>query len=236
MPIELLSTLSETIDTLLLFARENIHLAPFIICGLLLLAGLNIPISEDLMIFISAMIAINSPEYLPWIFTGLFIGAFGSDLIAYGIGRFLGERIFSIPMFKRLLTVEKLHRMANFYNKYGLRVLIVGRFIPFGVRNLMFITAGLGKSNFPKFFIADFFAALISVSTYFSLFYVFGEDILDLIKRFNIVLFSLFIVSAGIYLYRRRKKMHQKTSPEVISIEKLKELQEVTKKGNSDIR
>ena len=39
------------------FAQTHIHLAPFAIFGLLLLAGLNIPVSEDAMLFLSAILA-----------------------------------------------------------------------------------------------------------------------------------------------------------------------------------
>lgn len=193
-------------DSVQVLATTNIHLVPFIIIGLLTLAGLNLPISEDLMIFITAVIAINNPDYLFILYSSLILGALISDFIAYWTGRLLGPQLFHIAFFRRILTKEKLHRMANFYNRYGVGVILVGRFIPFGVRNLMFITAGLGKSHFLKFALADLLAVFASVSSYFFLFYYFGEAMLDVIRRFNIILFILFVLGVITYFLLNRKK------------------------------
>ena len=64
---------------------NNLH---FISFGLLILAGFNIPISEDLVFIISASIAAAViPENRFLIFAGCFLGASFSDIIAYSIGR-----------------------------------------------------------------------------------------------------------------------------------------------------
>ncbi len=229
--LEILAQINELLESLQVLAKTHIHWAPFIIFGLLMLAGLNLPISEDLVIFITAMVALQNPMWTPWLYLALFTGAVTSDLTAYWTGRLLGPKLFYFPMFKRLVTKEKLHRMARFYNRYGIRVLIVGRFIPFGVRNLMFITAGLGKSNFFKFLMADLAAAFISTGTYFFLFYTYGEAMLSFIQRFNVVLFSAFIVFASVYLYRRKqRKKHMPAGKTQHSIDELRKLEESLKK------
>ena len=43
--------------------------------------------------------------------------------------------------------------MMGFYKKYGALTLVIGRFIPFGVRNAIFLTSGISKMPFAKFFI-----------------------------------------------------------------------------------
>ena len=42
-------------------------------------------------------------------------------------------------------------QIENYYTKYGVVTLLIGRFIPFGVRNCLFVTAGIGKMRFWKF-------------------------------------------------------------------------------------
>ena len=42
---------------LMQYITANADLAPWIMCGLLLLAGLNIPVSEDLMLLTAALLA-----------------------------------------------------------------------------------------------------------------------------------------------------------------------------------
>ena len=45
------------LDIVLQYVQANVEWAPFIIFGLLVLAGFNIPVSEDMMLFISGVLA-----------------------------------------------------------------------------------------------------------------------------------------------------------------------------------
>ena len=72
-------------ETFIQFIQENGANAHFIIFGLLLLAGFNIPVSEDGMLFISALIATKFPENFYLLFFGVYLGAYFSDLICYGL-------------------------------------------------------------------------------------------------------------------------------------------------------
>ena len=57
-----------------------------------------------------------------------------------------------------MVSKEKVNQISDFYKKYGMITLMGGRFIPFGVRNALFLTAGLGKMNFFKFALSDLIA------------------------------------------------------------------------------
>ncbi|EKE08018.1 MAG: hypothetical protein ACD_17C00394G0001, partial [uncultured bacterium] len=97
----------------------------------------------------------------------------------------------------------------SYYEKYGFWTLLVGRFIPFGVRNCLFLTAGLGKMHFGKFLLSDGIACILSNTVLFSLAYVVGKNYTSLIsslKTFNIFLFSAFVVAIIGYLWYKRKK------------------------------
>jgi membrane-associated protein len=188
-------------------ANANVAIAPWLIFGVLLLAGFNLPISEDLMIFMTAILSAKNPDHMPYLFAGLFAGAYFSDLICYWLGRLLGPKLFQIKFFSKMISPEMLEKIKGFYDRYGMGVLIVGRFIPFGVRNGLFITAGLGKSHFGKFAFADFIATLISVSVYFSLYYKYGEAMIEIIKKGNMVIFGVFITSViGFLVYKKKNK------------------------------
>ena len=84
------------------------------------------------------------------------------------------------------------------------------RFIPFGVRNGLFLTAGLTKMNFIKFALADLAACTISCTLFFNLYYKFGESVIEYVKKGNIVLFSFFLI--GILTYFLKKKKHRSIS------------------------
>lgn len=164
-------------EAVLDYVQQHVQYAPYIIFGLLLLAGFNLPVSEDIMLFTSAILAAKNPEYAGMLFTGVFLGAYFSDLICYAfMGRYLGPKIFQIKMFSSMVSQEKIDKVNSFYSKYGVVTLILGRFIPFGVRNALFFTAGLGKMNAVKFALSDLLACTISCVTFFYLYYTFGES------------------------------------------------------------
>lgn len=181
-------------EQLLEIIQSNVQMAPFIIFGALLLAGFNIPVSEDAMLFISAILAANNPELMPQLFTAVFAGAYLSDLICYGLGRYLGPKLWNIKFFANMVSKDKVKTMTSFYEKYGPLTLILGRFIPFGVRNGLFLTAGLGKMNFVKFALSDLLAATISCTTFFTLYYKYGKSVIEVIKRGNMVIFGIAII------------------------------------------
>lgn len=187
----------------------NVAMAPYMIFGLLFLAGFNIPVSEDVMLFVSAILAAKNPEYTIALFSAVFAGAYISDLICYAfMGRFLGNKIFKIKFFASMASPEKIQKVTNFYEKYGILTLLVGRFIPFGVRNALFLTAGLGKMNALKFAISDLIACTISCVSFFSLYYYFGETVIEYVKKGNIILFSVAcVIVVVLFLKKRRAKV-----------------------------
>ncbi|EPZ52076.1 SNARE-like domain protein [Bacteriovorax sp. BAL6_X] len=198
----------EFIDQIMLYINTHVHMAPFIIFGLLLLAGFNIPISEDLMLFTSAILAAKNPEYLYPLFIGVFLGAYLSDLICYGfIGRYLGPKIFGIKFFASMVTPERLDTVNAFFKKYGVFTLIFGRFVPFGFRNALFLSAGLGRMNAWKFALSDLLAASISCVVYFTVYYKFGETAIEYIKKSNYVIGAVALaVILGVIVSKWKKR------------------------------
>ncbi|MFG1499694.1 DedA family protein [Halobacteriovorax sp. XZX-3] len=198
----------EFIDQIMLYINTHVHMAPFIIFGLLLLAGFNIPISEDVMLFTSAILAAKNPDYLYPLFFGVFLGAYLSDLICYGfIGRYLGPKIFKIKFFASMVTPERLDMVNAFFKKYGVFTLIFGRFVPFGFRNALFLSAGLGRMNAWKFALSDLLAATVSCVVYFTVYYKFGETAIEYIKKSNYVIGAVALaVILGVIVSKWKKK------------------------------
>lgn len=189
------------------FIFEHAHLAHWVIFGLFFLASLNVPISEDFLIIVSALLASNVVPENTWkLFAAVFLGAYLSDLLVYGIGRWLGPNLKRMKFFSRLLPEKRIAKISSYYQRYGIRTLLVGRFIPFGVRNCLFITAGIGKMAFWKFVCADAIACFTSNTTLFTLSYFFGKNLTYAFKYVNIILFSLFvIVGIGFLCYRKAR-------------------------------
>lgn len=204
--------MEEMIQNALVFANTHIDLAPWIIFGLLLLAGLNIPISEDVMNFTTGFLASQNPEHFYQLYFALLMGCYWSDVIAYSLGRFVGPSLFRIKWFSKMVTVDRLDRINHFFNRYGMITLIVGRFIP-GIRNPLFMSCGLSRMNMAKFMIADLIAAFLSVTFYFYLYYTFGEAIKETIQRANIVIFAVAVVAALAFFVRKKMQAKKLETP-----------------------
>ncbi len=181
-------------------------MAPWLIFGLLLLAGFNIPISEDAMLFISAILAKKNPELTVPLFFAVYLGAYFSDLICFSLGWFLGPKILKFKFFASIVTAERRVKIHSYYEKYGIITLILGRFIPFGVRNGLFLTAGLGKMNPLKFALSDLLACTISCLVFFTLYYQFGTQVVDYIKKGNIFIFGIAGIIVVVLLILKKTK------------------------------
>lgn len=196
-------------DLVVQFLFDHAHSAHWIVFAALMLAGINVPISEDVIIIFSGVLAATVvPENTAVLFLSVFLGCYLSDWVSYWIGRKLGPKLWNIKWFAKTINPRKIESIHNYYSKYGFWTLVVGRFIPFGVRNCLFLTAGIGKMPFSKFILSDGIACVISNTTLFTLAYYAGKNydtLFQFLKTFNIFLFALFLVSIiGVIWYKRR--------------------------------
>jgi len=175
-----------------------------------LLAGLNIPVSIDLLMILGATLAATViPSHLPHLFLAIFLGCLLSAWISYWFGRLLLPHLAKWPFFAKLVQGKRMARVKNFYEKRGFLALLFGRFVPFGVRNLLFMSKGLSKTSFFKFALRDSFACFFWSLSCFSLYYTLGKNFDRLVhgvKLANILIFFAFGVTViGIIWYKKRK-------------------------------
>jgi membrane-associated protein len=193
----------------------------YVAFGLLLLAGFSLPVSEDIVFIISASLAATVvPENIYYIFAGCFLGAFLSDIEAYLIGRYgINKILFSRLLLRsRIVNREKVEQKINtvstYFLTYGGKTLFFGRFIPFGARNVLFMTCGLIRMKLVRFMIIDFCALCCTSVLLFSLGYSFGnnyERIFPYLNKYKLIIAGLFIVVV-VYLILRNKCMKRELS------------------------
>jgi len=127
------------------FVLAGLCLIVFAECGLLL--GFFLP--GDSLLFTAGLFvatgAISEPLWL--VCTLLVVSAFVGNVCGYWIGRAAGPAIFDRPN-SRLLKPEHVERTQAFFDKYGNRAIVLGRFVPI-VRTFITVMAGVGKME-PK--------------------------------------------------------------------------------------
>ncbi|MDR2716989.1 MAG: DedA family protein [Treponema sp.] len=203
----------------LVWLGQYIEFFPIAAFFCLLLAGLNFPISEDLIIITGALICQEEPSLLVPVFAAIYAGAVISDYFPYYLGKYIRKGTIKSRFAVRLASSKKVDRMHHYLERYGIFTFIVCRFVPFGVRNTLFLTSGFFGLRLRRFALYDIIAATISVSTLFFLVYYFGESIKKPLNAVKIAIFVLIISTISFIIFRiirsivyRRKESHHKTT------------------------
>ncbi len=207
-------------ETVLELIANNAASAHWWFFLLLILAGLNLPISEDLIVLTGAVIASTIvPQNTYKIFTFIFLGCYVSDVMSYWIGRSLTPWLRSNKYLAKIVDNSRMDRVQQFYSQYGTRTLLVGRFIPFGVRNFLFMSAGMVRMKFVKFILVDGLACLLSNAVWFFLAYFLAEGypkVLSYMGKANLVIFAIFIVFTITALCYKRTKRNKKSKDPIV--------------------
>lgn len=173
----------ESVTTFLCLHAPQAHYVLFI---LIVLAGLNLPFSEDVLVMIGGiLVSTCAPTHYWLMFVWLYVAAILSAYIAYWLGRTLGPKLYELAFFHRVITPERVHRIGHWLEKYGIMTFMVGRFMPLGLRNCLFMTCGLWRMPFPRFMLRDGIGALFATYVLFNIGHSFGENYHMLFKYFR---------------------------------------------------
>jgi membrane protein DedA with SNARE-associated domain len=184
------------------FLNQYIEFFPLAALICLILAGLNVPISEDLIIIAGALVSRADRSLLVPALLSIYAGVIISDFLVYFTGTLVRKGAIKGKFASRILSLKLLERIRYALDKYGILTFIVCRFIPFGVRNTLFMTSGLFGMPFRLFALRDIIAITISTNVLFFLVYTFGEDVKKPVKAVGIILF-VFLVSGILTLLIR---------------------------------
>lgn len=129
--------------------------------------------------------------------TVLVVAAILGDAVNYSIGRRIGPRIFTSTdqstRLHRALNREHLAKAHAFFERYGGKAIVLGRFVPI-VRTFVPFVAGAGYMSYPAFAFYNVTGALIWVGVCFGLGYVFG-NVPIVQDNFKLVALGIIIVS-----------------------------------------
>ncbi len=133
-------------------------LGPFVLIGLCviifaecgLLVGFFLP--GDSLLFTAGLFVatglIATPLWLVCVL--LLVSAILGNVVGYWIGRAAGPAIFNRPN-SRFFKQEHVERTQAFFDKYGNRAIVLGRFVPI-VRTFITVMAGVGRMDTRRYF------------------------------------------------------------------------------------
>ena len=169
---------------LIVFAETGLVVTPFLPGDSLLFAAGALAAAGGLNVW--AVIALLS------------VAAVLGDAVNYAAGRFVGPRVFSATDrssgLHRLLNREHLQRTHAFFEKYGGKAVVLGRFVPI-VRTFVPFVAGAGAMTYARFAVYNVVGGLIWVGICTLAGYAFGT--VPIVKN-NFSLFALGIVFVSV--------------------------------------
>lgn len=161
----------------------------------LLICGLGAPFPEEIPLILAGYLVYSGEVSLQTCLIVVFLALLGGDSLLFWIGYKLGHRIFKIPVFGKLMTPERVHKVNDRFHRYGNRVIFVARFMA-GVRGTVFLTAGILKMPYRRFILFDGLAALVSAPLVIYIAYRFGSHIESAFKVAREAGWVLFILAA----------------------------------------
>ena len=143
----------------------------------------------------------------------LLVAAILGDAVNYAVGHYVGPKVFTATdesgLLHKLLNRRHLAQAHAFFERYGGKAVVLGRFVPI-VRTFVPFVAGAGAMTYATFAFYNVVGAILWVGVCVSLGYVFGN--VPIVKQnFSLVMLGIIFVSVlpavfEILKHRRTKK------------------------------
>jgi len=168
---------------LIVFAETGLVITPFL--------------PGDSLLFTAGALAAKGDLSIGTVVVLLSVAAILGDAVNYGIGHFAGPRVFRAEghtsFWQRLLNRNHLQQAHDFFERYGGKAVVLGRFVPI-VRTFVPFVAGCGSMSYRQFAIYNVIGGLLWVGLCVGGGYAFGN--IDYVKEhFELVVIGIVFVS-----------------------------------------
>ena len=147
----------------------------------------------DSILFIAGTLVATADLNVHMLVGTLIVAAILGDSVNYGVGHYIGPRVFDRPD-SRWFRQEHLRRTHAFYEKYGGVTIIIGRFIPI-IRTFAPFLAGVAGMSYRKFLPYNIIGAVLWICSLVYAGFLFGN--IPWVKQ-NLSLIVIGIVIASV--------------------------------------
>ena len=142
----------------------------------LLAAGLGVPIPEEVPIVAAGVLSLAAGMRW-WIALPTCVaGVLSGDVILYWVGHHWGERVLNWRVVRLVLSPAREAQLTAAFRNHGVKIVFTARHV-MGLRAAVFLTAGIVRVPFWKFFAIDAGAALLGVPFSFGVAFVFADQV-----------------------------------------------------------
>jgi membrane-associated protein len=149
----------------------------------------------DSLLFVAGSLAAIGTLNIFYLLGLLIAAAILGDNINYWIGRFFGGRVTQWKLFGRRLVREKdLAKTHGYFEKYGVRTIIIARFVPI-VRTITPFVAGIGKMDYRRKFLPfDIMGGVLWITLLLMAGFAFGQHPF-VQKNYEVVILGIVFIS-----------------------------------------
>ena len=159
----------------------------------------------DSLLFVAGTVAAAGGMNIHLLVVLLIIAAILGDAVNYGVGHYIGPRVFKSKE-SRWLNPRHLERAHAFYEHHGGKTIIIARFVPI-IRTYAPFVAGAASMSYPKFALYNITGAVLWVVSLGYAGYFFGN--IPVIKNnLTVVIIIIIILSImpGVFEYLRHRR------------------------------
>ena len=169
-----------------------------------LFVGFFLP-GDSLLVTLGLVASQGYLSYPMLLFLGI-VAAISGDSVGYVFGRRVGPMIFTKE--RRFLNKEHLLKAQVFYEKHGVKTIILARFVPFA-RTFAPILAGVSGMKYKQFITYNVIGGVGWVTSILSIGYFLGKSVPNIDKYILLVVGVIVVVSvipAVVSVLRERQK------------------------------
>lgn len=183
----------------------------FLACAL---SGLGVPLPEDVAVILAGIALAEGRFALEFTLPVVLAGVLTRDVIAWSLGRLLGDRLLGAAWFRRVVPPERLERARRLLVERGPATVAAGRFMV-GFRVPIFLAAGAGRLPLRTFLFWDGLAALVAVPLGLALGATFGPPVLEIAQAVlrGSGVFWVVAATIAVLAMRARKKSRTGRTP-----------------------
>lgn len=145
----------------------------------------------DSLLFAAGAFAGKGSLELQWLIPLLCIAGILGDAVNYSIGKTLGPKLLKNE--KWFLKPEHLNKTQQFYERWGVKTIVLARFVPI-IRTFAPFLAGVGQMNYRQFGTFNVLGAILWVVIFSVAGFWFG-NIPVVRKNFTLVILGIIVVS-----------------------------------------
>jgi membrane-associated protein len=138
----------------------------------------------------------------------LSVAAFAGNVVGYEIGRRVGDPLFERE--GRFLNQKNFRKTHDFFEKYGARALVLGRFVPI-VRTFITVVAGAGEMDRRHFWTWSFVGAVLWATGLTLIGYAVGgnEVIQENLEAAILVIVAISVLPMVYEYLKHRREVHR---------------------------